>query len=414
MSNVIIIGGGITGLCSAWYLRKMGHQVTILDKSDFADNCSYGNAGMIVPSHFVPLAAPGMIAKGIRWMFNSESPFYVRPSLNPKLISWGLKFMKNATAEKAEKAAIPLRDFSLLSKALFTELEKELGDFGLKYNGILMMYKTEATGEEELHLAEKAKALGLDVKVLSLSECKALQPQLELDIKGAVHYKCDAHLIPRLLMQELMNKLTADGVTFVPNARVSGVSTEAGRIKSVEANGKVFSADSYVLAAGSWSPELASSMGLKIPLMPGKGYSFMLPDQGREMHIPALLCEAKVAVTPMAGSIRLGGTMEIDSINDRVNMNRVKGIVESTKKYLPGLKLNMPERASIWYGFRPCPPDGMPYIGRSANLRNLVVATGNGMMGISLGPATGKLVAELVEETKTSLDLRPFLPERFS
>jgi len=414
MSKVIIIGGGIIGLTSAWYLQKSGHEVTIIDKSDLSDNCSYGNAGMIVPSHFVPLAAPGMIEKGIRWMFNSKSPFYVRPSLNPDLFSWGLKFMQNAKAEKVEKAAIPLRDISLLSKALFEEFKQELDDFGLQENGILMMYKTAKTEDEELHLAEKARSLGLDVKQLSAAECSSLQPSLALDIKGAVHYRCDAHLYPYVLMKLLISRLEASGLKFIRNKAITAVKAEAGKIQGVYSGDEMFSADHYVLASGSWSPEIAALAGLKIPMMPGKGYSFMLPEPQKRMHIPALLCEAKVAVTPMNGSIRLGGTMEIGKINSRVNLNRVKGIVESTCNYFPGLKPELPAESSVWFGFRPCSPDGLPYIGASKKMNNLIIATGHGMMGLSLGPASGKLVAQLINGEKTAVDLSIYSPDRYS
>jgi D-amino-acid dehydrogenase len=153
--------------------------------------------------------------------------------------------------------------------------------------------------------------------------------------------------------------------------------------------------------------------GLKISLMPGKGYSFMLPEPQNRIHIPALLCEAKVAVTPMNGSVRLGGTMEIGRINGKINMNRFRGIVESTQQYFPELKPSLPDESSIWFGFRPCSPDGLPYIGRPASLGNLVIATGHGMMGLSLGPATGKLVSEIISQDKPSVDIKLYSPNRF-
>lgn len=401
-------------MTSAWYLHKAGYEVIIIDKADLTDNCSYGNAGMIVPSHFVPLAAPGMIEKGIRWMFDSRSPFYVRPSLSGDLFSWGLKFLKSANAIKVEQAAVPLRDLSLLSKALFKGLENELGDFGLQENGILMMYKTSKAEEEELHLAERARALDLDVTQLSSEECQRLQPALQLNIKGAVHYKCDAHLYPYQLMSLLVGKLEELGVKILRNKAVTGIKTSSGKIDSINTSDESFSADEYVLATGSWSPKLAAMAGFNIPLMPGKGYSFMLQEPQKRVHIPALLCEAKVALTPMNGNIRLGGTMEIDKLNNRINMNRVRGIVESTRNYLPDLAPQMPDEGSVWYGFRPCSPDGLPYIGKSKFLKNLVVATGHGMMGLSLGPATGKLVAEIIKDGKTSVDVSIFSPNRFS
>jgi len=409
MAKVLIIGGGIVGLSSAYYLQKEGYEVTVLDKGDVADNCSFGNAGMIVPSHFVPLAAPGMISQGIRWMFNSKSPFYVRPSLNLNLVNWGLKFMKHATSKHVKSAAEPLRDLSLLSKKLYEDLAKEPGfNFELTNNGILAFYKTEQAGEEEAHLAAKANELGLDMAVLNAAECKALQPELDLDVLGAVHYRCDAHLYPGKLMQNLLNYLEQNNVKIIRNKEVDKIETDSNGISKVFTGSDVWEADEYVLATGSWSPAVAKMANLNISLMPGKGYSFMEPEPKKRMTIPALLFEARVAITPMNGSIRYGGTMELDKINTRINMQRVKGIVESVPKYFPDLKPDLPAQDKIWYGFRPSSPDGLPYIGRSAVHKNLIVATGHGMMGLSLGPATGLLVSQIIAEQPTEIKIDSF------
>jgi len=409
MSKVLIIGGGIVGLSSAYYLQKKGYEVTVLDKGDVTDNCSFGNAGMIVPSHFVPLAAPGMISQGIRWMFNSKSPFYVRPSLSLNLVNWGLKFVKNATSKHVKQSAEPLRDLSLLSKKLYEDLANEPGfNFELANNGILAFYKTEQAGEEEAHLAEKANELGLDMAVLNAAECKALQPELDLDVLGAVHYRCDAHLYPGKLMQNLLEYLEKNHVKIIRNKEVDRIETNLNRITKVFTGNDVWEADEYVLATGSWSPAVAKMVNLNISLMPGKGYSFMEPEPKKRMTIPALLCEARVAITPMNGSIRYGGTMELDKINTRINMQRVKGIVESVPKYFPDLKPALPAQDKIWYGFRPSSPDGLPYIGRSAAQKNLIIATGHGMMGLSLGPATGLLVSQIIAEQPTEIKIDSF------
>ena len=415
MAEILIIGAGIIGLSSAYYLRKQGHQVVILDKGDLQDNCSFGNAGMIVPSHFVPLAAPGMISQGIRWMLNSKSPFYVKPSLNKDLVSWGLKFMKYANDAHVASSAEPLRDLSLLSKQLYEDLAKEPGfDFGLVNNGILAFYKTEKAAEEEAHLAAAGRKLGLDMVVLNAEECKALQPELELDVLGAVHYKCDAHLYPGKLMKALMNFLSKDGVKIIRNHEVTDIESEGNRITKVWTGDKAWNADHYVLATGSFSPALAKMAGIKLSIMPGKGYSFMEDDPDQKMTIPALLCEARVAITPMNGQIRYGGTMELAKMNDKVNLKRVEGILESIPKYFTNLKPKMPQVDKIWYGFRPASPDGLPYIGRNTRLSNLVIATGHGMMGLGLGPATGLLVSQLINETKPAMNLQSFNPSRFN
>jgi len=414
--SALIVGGGIAGLSSAWYLRKTGWEVSVLDKGDFLDNCSYGNAGMIVPSHFTPLAAPGMISQGIRWMFNSRSPFYVKPSLSRSLISWGVKFMQSANDKHVTTSAPYLRDLHLYSSSLYDELFRDLDEsFGLEKKGILMMYKTARTEEEEIHLAHTAQELGLDVEVLSRQQLEALEPDVKLDVLGAVHYRCDGHLYPPALMNALKKKLETAGVKFYPQEEVVDVVRADGKITVLETgSGKKFSADRYIFATGALLQDTSLKAGLRVPVMPGKGYSFMTGAfEGKVKH-PALLLEARVALTPMNGQVRIGGTMELAAINHRINRNRVEGIVRSIPDYYPEYRLPVPEDPAIWYGFRPCSPDGLPYLGNSGKLKNLTIAGGLGMMGLSLGPAVGKTVADLVNGSRTGTDIQLFNPDRFN
>lgn len=413
--KAIIIGGGIIGLSAAYYLQKGGWEVTVVDKTDLSDNCSYGNLGMVVPSHFVPLAAPGMVAQGIRWMFNSKSPFYVKPSLSPSLISWGMKFIKSATAKHVADSATPLLDINLYSRKLYEDLHNEPGfAFAYEKKGILMYYKTEKVGEEEVHLADKARSMGLEVEALNKQQAQALEPDVELDVLGAVHYQCDAHLYPGKLIPQLLAYLKANGVTIRDNSPVKRVVVSGGKIKKLVIDAGEISGDVFVMANGSWLPELARMAGITIPLMPGKGYSFTHREPTQKLNVPAILCEARVAITPMNGHMRYGGTMEIAPVNDRVNMNRVQGIVESVPKYFPGIKLDMPKEKEVWYGFRPCSPDGLPYIGYSNKIDNLIIAGGHAMMGLSLGPATGKVVADLASHQKPEINVAAFDANRFS
>lgn len=413
--KAIVIGGGIIGLSSAYYLQKSGWDVTLLDKTDLSDSCSYGNLGMIVPSHFVPLAAPGMVSQGIRWMFNKKSPFYVKPALSTDLISWGLKFMKNATPQHVEKAAASLLQLNLYSKQLYEELAQEPGfDFALENKGILMYYKTEKVAEEEVHLAEKAKSLGLDVVALNKGEVQALEPETELDVLGAIHYRCDAHLYPNKLIPQLIKYLRNSGVAIQGNNAVTQIVTEGGKIKKVITDQGEYEGDVVVMASGSWLPQLAKMVRLPLPLMPGKGYSFTYDQPQKKLNIPAILCEARVAITPMNGHMRYGGTMEIAPVNKKININRVEGIVESIPKYFPGIRLDVPQEKDIWFGFRPCSPDGLPYIGKTSKIDNLIIAGGHAMMGLSLGPASGKLVADLANGQTPKVDVQAFRPERFS
>ncbi|RYY31580.1 MAG: FAD-dependent oxidoreductase [Chitinophagaceae bacterium] len=413
--KAVIVGGGIIGLSAAYYLNEYGYDVTITDKTDLADSCSYGNLGMIVPSHFVPLAAPGMVSQGIKWMFDSRSPFYVKPSLNPRLINWGLKFIKSATAKNVEAAAVPLRDINLLSKKLYEDLSQQNGfDFALEKKGILMYFKTEKFAEEETHLAHRAVDLGLDVKVLNKEQVQALEPGFELDILGAVHYRCDAHLYPNKLIAQLIAHLKAAGVTFKMGSAVEKIVVKGDKISKVITGKAELEGDVFVIAGGSWLPDITRLAGIKVPLMPGKGYSFTLENPQQKLNIPAILCEARVAITPMDNRMRYGGTMEIGPVNDRINMKRVEGIVRSVPAYFKNINVAMPDEADVWYGFRPCTPDGLPYLGRAGRLENMIIAGGHAMSGLSLGPASGKIVADIAAGKSPDINIRAFDPNRFS
>jgi D-amino-acid dehydrogenase len=204
------------------------------------------------------------------------------------------------------------------------------------------------------------------------------------------------------------------GAEVITSSEVTGYSIQAGEIKSVETSNGTISGDLIIMTGGSWLPQLSKLAGLSIPVMPGKGYSFMEANSAHPIIHPALLIEARVAVTPMNGQVRFGGTMELAALNDKINMNRVEGIVHSIPQYYPELQVEVPQTNKIWYGFRPCSPDGLPYLGYSKKLKNLIVAGGHGMMGISLGPATGKMVAELADRTTLSADIKLYDPERYN
>ena len=414
MAQVIIIGGGIVGLSSALYLRKAGFSVRVLDQGSLDDGCSFGNAGMIVPSHFVPLAAPGMVAKGIRWMFDSQSPFYVRPRFSTDLISWGLKFYKHANSRHVERSMPALSALSLYSKKQYQDWSASLPfDFGYQERGLLMLYHDAHLEQEELETAKVAEKLGIEARVLKLPEVQALEPDVRVSARGGVYYPGDAHLIPGVLVKNLIQHLRDIGVSIEGNTHVHAFETAGRSVKSVRTTRGEFSADHWVVAAGSWSGWLASVLGVNLPMQAGKGYSFTLNEVTRNIRIPTIFLEARVAVTPMGSSLRFGGTMEISGINHKINMNRVRGIVNSINNYYPDMKVEMPATREVWHGLRPCSPDGLPYIGRADRRDNVIIATGHAMMGLSLAPGTGRLVSDLVEGKIPEIDLRPFDPNRY-
>jgi D-amino-acid dehydrogenase len=412
MKHVGIIGGGIIGLSSAYYLVKSGHRVTIIDKGNLTDGCSFGNAGMIVPSHFIPLAAPGMISKGIRWMFNSRSPFYVRPRLDFDLLKWGYQFYKHSNEDHVTKSAPALKDLSLLSRSLYSRMQKDLPfDFGYQERGLMMLFRDKTTEEEEKETAHAANKLGIEARVLTHAEVQEMEPDVRVDVRGGVYFPGDTHLTPQVFIRGLIDFLRKSDVEFVTSAEITDVQFNGRRIENIKTISTTYSFDQYVLAAGSWSGDLGRKLKLDLPMQAGKGYSFTLDNVERNIRIPSILLEARVAVTPMGNSLRFGGTMEIGGINHSVNKNRVRGIVESIPRYYPEMKVAFPEK--IWHGLRPCSPDGLPFIGRTVAVENLVVATGHSMMGMSLGPATGKVVSDVMIGNKPEVDIAMFNPERF-
>lgn len=411
--NILIIGGGIIGLCSAYYLRKEGHQVTVIEQSDFSQGASFVNAGYITPSHIVPIAAPGMISKGIKWMFNSASPFYMKPRWDLDFFRWSWYFHKSSTKEKVAKAVPVIKDINLLSRTLYKEMldSGDLGKFHWEQKGLLMLYKTDKAAAEELKVAESAKKQGLDVSHLDLSELIALEPQVNIAAKGAIYYKCDAHSTPTEIMPKLINWLKANGVIIKTNEFVEQLSCEGTKLKQVQTNKAAYKVDQVVVAAGSWSQELAKKLNLNLPIQAGKGYRIDI-HKPTDIKIPAILMEAKVAMTPMNGFTRFAGTMEFSGINNTIRRQRVEAICNAAKEYYPEVEIGEQEKQSAQSGLRPVSPDGLPYIGKSDKYNNVTFATGHAMMGWSLGPATGKLVSEIITEQKMSMDISAFHPDR--
>lgn len=414
MKKIGILGGGIIGLSSAYYLNKGGHDVTIIDQTNLLDGCSHGNAGMIVPSHFIPLAAPGMISKGIRWMFDSTSPFYIKPRFSKSLIKWGYHFYRSATSAHVQKSAPALKEISLLSKSLYQEWKQELPfDFGYQEKGLLMLFKTKEAEHEETNTVEMASRYGVEAYLLNASEVQNLETQIKVDVKGGVYFPGDAHLNPNVLVSNLIKYLRQKGVSFRDKTTLKDFQIDNGKVLAVKTNNGDFRFDEVVMALGSWSSEMGGKLQLSLPMQAGKGYSFTLNDVVNNVQIPSIFLEARVAVTPMGNSLRFGGTMEITGVDHRINMNRVKGIVNAIPRYYPKMLVPMPNQENVWHGLRPCSPDGLPYIGRSKKIENLIIATGHSMMGLSLAPATGLLVSELVDNKKSSMNIELFELERF-
>jgi len=412
--KVVIVGGGVIGLCCAYYLQQEDHEVTVIESGDITDGTSFGNAGYISPSHFMPLASPSIIGQAIVWMLNSSSPFYIQPRLDVDLIRWCWAFWRSANNKYMHRSIPPLNEILQLSRKLMNEMRDDLGNhFRMEEKGCLMLYKTASVEKHEIELAHEAAQLGIETSVYNAAEIQAMEPNVEVDVLGGVLYPLDCHLHPGDFMQTLKTRLEAKGAKLQLNTSVTGFKTESGKVSTVITDKGEFECDELVLAAGSWLPQLSRMLKVDLLLQPGKGYSMTYPDVQHNLVHPAILVERRVALTPMGGDLRMGGTMEISGINNKVLPNRVAAIYAGAKEYFPGLTVEPLPMDKVWKGLRPLTPDGLPYIGRHTAYQNLTYAGGHAMLGLSLAAATGKLVEEIISGKKVEMDLAAFSPERF-
>ena len=411
--KVLIIGAGVIGLHCAYYLRENGFEVEVLDAASESDEnaCSYGNCGLLVPSHFIPLASPGMLRSGMKMLFDRKSPVYLPIIRNIQNIPWFLKFMLAANQNQVTRVIPTLYKLNEESRKLYEELNR-ISDNKIKFehSGMLMVSATEKGFEEEAEVAEIAASLGIKTRNLDMAALKKLEPGVNFDIKGAILYESDGQVDPVLHMCWLKSYLKHAGVIFHFETAVHEIKVAKGSISGVKTNRGEFSADEYVLATGASSSALAEQSGVSIPVISGKGYSIDFPKSELKLRTPLILTEAKVAITPFNDRIRLGSGMEFNGNVGEIRLNRVQAMLDNTREALPQLaKMNASE-LKIWEGLRPVTPTGVPFIGRTKKHPELLVATGHAMMGISLGPVTGKIVSQLTAGETPDFDMKILNP----
>ena len=416
--SVIVCGGGIVGLCAAYYLAREGMTVTVVERqSDTAHgHCALGSAGYVSPSHVVPLAAPGMVWKGLKWMLNSRSPFYIQPRLDTELMRWAWLFWRASNRRQVARAAPILRDLCLQSRALYEELDDLTGDRSeFRKDGLLNICRTAQSLDEEANgLARIASELGVEARVLDAAQTAALGLGVKLNLAGSVYFPIDAHLTPARFMTVLIELLQEMGVRFQWSTTIYGWRTLDRRLGAVQTTAGDLVADEFVLTGGSWSGGMLAGLGLRLPMQAGKGYSLTLPKPRFRVTKPFILKERRVAVTPMGDTLRFGGTMEISGHDDRVRPERIEQIVAGVMAYMP--EFTPADFAGIepWFGYRPVSPDGLPYLGRFGRWANLTAACGHAMLGVTLAPGTGRLVADVITGRKPTVDLTLLNPDRYA
>ena len=411
--DVLIIGGGVAGICTAHFLIERGREVTVVEKDEVCAGSSYGNAGLIVPSHSVPLAEPGVIGQGLRWMLDPDSPFYIKPRFDRDLIAWLWQFRKASTAKRVRAAMPLLRDLHLESFRHYEALAADL-DFSFGHQGRLLLCRDEKGLAHVREEAELMGEIGLELEMLDREGVRRIDASVDFDCIGGAFYAQDAHLDPARFVRGLAARCVERGLDLQERTEVLRFRREAGTISAVETTRGDFAARDVVLCSGSWSPGLAAALDLALPVQPAKGYSVTVCKPDPCPEIPFMMVEAKVAVTPMGDKLRFAGTLELAGMDLSINHRRVTAIMKSVPQYVPAWDPDELELTEVWRGLRPCSPDGLPYLGRVRDCENLTVAAGHAMIGVSLGPVTGDITARLVQREDPGFDLGLCQVERFS
>jgi D-amino-acid dehydrogenase len=413
VKNILILGGGSIGLFSAYYLRKSGFEVTVIDRYDYTNGCSFGNAGLIVPSHIIPMASPGYLRSGFKMMFDPGAPlsFKMPPSLD--LLKWLTRFYFAATHKHVNRSIPVLKEICLFSQSLLKDIyhSGEI-DFKLHEKGLFMLYKTRKMEHEEVEMAKRANECGIKAEVLKADEVRKMEKNISEQVLGGVYYPGDNHLDAEELMHSMVSYLRKAGVKLIENTNVAEIRRNGKTCTELVTDKGNYRFDELVVAAGTWSAELLKKLGVSLALQPGKGYSFKKPTT-KSITYPALLAEARIAVSPISEScVRFTSGMDLGYFNSEISNARLAGIENAIAGYYLSGKDEKYDVGSVWQGHRPCSFDGLPYIGTASGFKNVYIATGHSMLGITLGPATGKLISELISGETSSISLTPFLPER--
>jgi D-amino-acid dehydrogenase len=413
VQQAIIIGGGVIGASCAHYLACDGWQVTVIDRGGFGQACSLGNCGLVCPSHVLPLAEPGMVRSGLRLAFRRNSPLAIKPRFDPRLWMWLIRFARRCNEHDMLAAAAARLCLLQSSAALYPDLiAAERLECEWQTQGLLLVYRTRAAMEKyaatnEL-LAERFQTPANRYDGDAVAE---LEPALKQGLAGGWHYPRDAHLRPDKLMTAWRAALERRGVTIREHCELIDFERSGGRALAIRTNRGRMAAEAFVIATGATAPLLNRQLGCRIPIQPGKGYSLTMPRPARCPAIPLIFPEHKVAVTPFPSGYRLGSTMEFAGYDASVKPARLQLLRDGARPYLHEPYCE-PVEAS-WYGWRPMTWDDQPIIDRAPAISNVWIAAGHGMLGLTMAPGTGKLVAELIRGTAPHIDPQPFSLARF-
>lgn len=412
--DVLVVGGGVVGLFCAYHLRRAGRSVLVVERGPIGgpQSCSSGNTGFVGTQGAAPLAEPGVLGAGLRWLLDPESPLAIRPRWDGALLSW-LWHFRRACNERDARAG-----FRVLveMKKRSLEILRELCSTGalastLTVHGMVLAFKTAAGFEKARRSVPQAVAGGVPLRVLDAGELRALEPDVEFDVHGALYNEEGAYLRTPDFVVELARAVEAMGAGLQGNAEVTGFEVAGGRVARVRTAGGELRPGEVVVAAGAWSKACARMLGVGLELQPARGYSITVERPCNGPRLPVILSEGKVALAPLGDRLRFGGTLELAGMDAAVSRRRVDGILRTVRAYLP--RLERTETVDVWSGLRPCTPDSVPFIGRAGPCRNVSVACGHGHIGMGLAPVGGRLIAQVVTGEPPEMDLTPFRVDRY-
>jgi D-amino-acid dehydrogenase len=411
---VVVVGGGVIGLFTARSLALRGAEVTILEAREPGTGASAANAGWVAPSHSGPLPAPGLMRTALRWILRPDSPLWIHPRVDPRFALWLFAFWRQMNRHSYQAGLRATMDLAWGTVESFEQLRDELG-LEVHADGVLLAYTSRPAFEAGLRDANALAAFGHSVSASATdADVQDLEPALSMEVRGAFVVADDRHLDPLALNAALLADLARRGVTIRPQTPAVGFSTSEGRVDGVETAGGRVPADVVVIAAGADTPSVTATLGLRLPVESGKGYAIDVAPSPVQLRRPTYLSERRVAVTPLPDRLRLSGTMELGGRDDRISRVRVRGIEQSARRLLRGWAESEAMTTTYRAGRRPVTPDGLPVIGPLPRHDNVWVVSGHAMLGVTLGPRTGELVADGIVNGDVDPVLRPFAPTRFA